>query len=195
MPGLYHCALWNTARFFAPLVGSRLSNSPIGEGMWRHAANCRRYVGQPCKDSTPMFMTFPTNSGLTLMSKWVLIHHHRRLSGKWPFFRFCNFFTTMFMGKEWNWCFNYHKQTKKKCQKVFSSSIWSMKWHDYIYLCLNLAVQVLYCKRISCCIGIQGRSGRMEGGAIFGQILCTPPIVRCGGKTHTNCILLEEGKW
>ena len=58
----------------------------------------------------------------------------------------------------------------------------SIKWHEYIYLCMNLAVQVLYCNRISCCIGIQGRSVRREGGAIFGQILCTPPIVRLGGK-------------
>ena len=182
MPRFYHCALWNTARFFAPLVGSRLSNSPIGEGMWRHAANCGRYVGQPCKDSTPMFMTFPTNSGLTLMSKWVPIYHHRRPSGKSPFFLgFVIFFTTMITGKERSSCFTWpattsrrlrsaflsrntrrskcvmfkflqpldskcaksfwdsariitNKQKEQMPYKVFSLSIWSMKWHEYIYL-------------------------------------------------------------
>ena len=145
------------------------------------------------------------------------------------FFKFCNFFTTMVMGKERSSCFTWpastsrrlrsaflsrntrrskcvmfkflqpldskcaksfwdsariitNKQKEQMPYKVFSLSIWSMKWHEYIHLYLNLEVQVLYCNRISCCIGIQGRSGRREGGTIFGQILCTPPIVRSGEK-------------
>ena len=33
----HYCAQRNIGRFFAPLVGSRLSNSSFVEGMWRHA--------------------------------------------------------------------------------------------------------------------------------------------------------------
>ena len=48
-------------------------------------------LGNPAKNQPPMFMTFPTNSGLTLMSKWDPIYHPR--PGKWPFFLGFAFFS------------------------------------------------------------------------------------------------------
>ena len=78
-------------------------------------------LGNPAKAQPPKFMTFPTNSGLTLMSKWVPIYHHRRPSGKWPFFMFCNFFATIIMGKEWSSCFTWSASTSRRLRSAFLS--------------------------------------------------------------------------